>query len=428
MLQLFYQTFTTLGVPLISRYLQQRLRRGREDAERFQERLGHALVARPQGKLLWCHAASVGESVSLLALIDDIVRRWPGLNLLITTGTVTSARLMANRLPANVIHQYIPVDRMPYVRRFLDHWRPDVALWVESELWPNMLTEMRARKIPAALLNGRMSEKSFRHWQWARGWIGDLLGAFDICLAQSAAEKERFTALGARHVECAGNLKYAAQPLPYDEPALDDLRQHIGKRPVWLMASTHVGEEAIAAEVHRDLQTSYPNLLTVIVPRHAMRGDAIAHALVTSGYHVARRSRHEPITTATQIYLADTMGELGLFYRLCPIVAMGGSFMPVGGHNPIEPAQLGAAIILGPHMGNFATMLDEFITNKAAVQLESVDQLSFMLSKLLADNDLRYAYAHEAQALADDKRQVLQRVSTCLTPWLAPYVGIPAGD
>ena len=246
MLSFAYRTLTDLGAPLISLYLLKRRAEGREDPLRFPERFGHASRPRPAGRLVWCHAASVGEAASILALIEKLHERYPGTNILVTTGTVSSAQMLASRLPAGTLHQYVPVDRAPYIARFLDHWKPDFALLIESELWPNLLNGLRARDIPAALVNGRMSDGSFRRWFRVRRWTKQLLSAFVLCLAQTEDERGRFVALGAKPVRCFGNLKYAAKPLPADEAELARLRGEIGARPVWLMASSHRGEEEMA--------------------------------------------------------------------------------------------------------------------------------------------------------------------------------------
>ena len=418
MLNGLYRTLTDLGAPLIRLYLAKRLKAGREDAARFGERLGEASVSRPAGKLIWCHAASVGEAASLLALITELRRENPSLTILVTTGTVTSARMLAHRLPTGVIHQFIPVDRVPYVRQFLTHWKPDMALWIESELWPNMLTELRSRHIPAVLLNGRMSQHSFRNWQRVSGWAKQLLGTFALILAQTDEDGARFKALGTTEVRCIGNLKFAAEALPCDEAALANLRSSVGARPLWVAASTHAGEEEIIVAAHRAIVPTIPDLLTIIVPRHAVRGDEIVHILTSSGLAIARRSLQQPITSSTQIYLADTMGELGLFYRLAPVVVMGGSLVAVGGHNPIEPAQLGAAIILGPHMHNFAAMTQEFLGADAAVQLAQTGGLAEVLQTLLTNTEKRDALIHAAQKLADNKKKVLADTLRELKPWL----------
>ncbi len=348
-----YRALTTALAPLVMLYLFRRLAAGKEDRARFAERRGIASRARPRGPVVWVHAASVGEAVSMLALIDALVADRPSVSVLVTTGTVTSARLLATRLPeGRAWHQYVPVDRPAYVRRFLDHWQPDLALWVESELWPNLILETKARGVPLVLVNGRMSERSFEGWQRWPSVIRPLLGAFELCLGQDAAQAERLRQLGAGRSLCVGNLKAAAGPLPVNEAELARLAGQAAGRPLWLAASTHAGEEDAAAAAHQILKQRWPDLLTLIVPRHPGRAGAIAAMLESRALKVARRSRAEPIAAETDIYLGDTLGELGIFYRLAGIAFVGGSLVPIGGHDPTEPAALGKPVVFGPHMEN----------------------------------------------------------------------------
>ena len=269
-----YRGLTTVAAPLIDRYLKKRLAKGKEHPTRFPERLGQASIARPDGKLVWLHGASVGESVSLLPLIDRIQKTYPDFTVLLTTGTVTSAALMEKRLPQNVLHQFIPVDRLPFVRGFLNHWKPDLAIWSESELWPNLICEINTRNIPMALINARMSANSEKNWNRFSGLIKTLLSAFDICLTQTEADETRYKKFGARHVESIGNLKYASDALPANMDELEKLQAQIGQRPMWLAASTHPGEEILCARLHQRLKQQFPDLLSIIAPRHPERGDA----------------------------------------------------------------------------------------------------------------------------------------------------------
>jgi 3-deoxy-D-manno-octulosonic-acid transferase len=262
-----------------------------------------------------------------------------------------------------------------------------------------------------------MSEDSFRNWYRVKGWARQMLSAFALCLTQTEEECSRFVALGAKPVRCVGNLKYAANPLPADELALSQMKLALGDRPVWLMASTHRGEEEMVLAAHRKLRLKFPHMLTILVPRHASRGDEVAIVLGKQKVALARRSKNETITAETEIYLADTMGELGLFFRLCPVMCMGGSFA-WGGHNPIEPAQLGCAIILGPRMENFAAMAKEFLSQHAAVQIQNENEIGFMVEHLLTHADERARYVLDAQVLADRKRHLLEDVLTMLRPWL----------
>ncbi|HEX3066145.1 MAG TPA: 3-deoxy-D-manno-octulosonic acid transferase, partial [Dongiaceae bacterium] len=347
MIALAYHVASDLAAPLLRRHVVRRVAAGKEERTRLNERFGIASLARPAGRLAWLHGASVGETQSLLVLIEALHRREPGLNFLVTSGTVTSARLLAQRQPVNTLHQYLPLDRRTWAARFLDHWRPDFALWVESEFWPNLLDAARRRGVPLALVNGRLSAKSLARWRWAPSLIRPVVEGFRVVLAQDEAQAQRLAALGARAPQSLGNLKFAAAPLAADASQLAALVAATAGRTVWLAASTHTGEEAIIATAHRTLKARWPNLLTVIAPRHAERGEAIAGELRAAGLSTARRSQNESIDAITDVYLADTLGELGLFYRLAKVVFVAGSFRWQG-HNPIEPALLGSAVVSGP--------------------------------------------------------------------------------
>ncbi len=418
-----YRWATSLGAPLIRLYLSLRMALGKEDAERFGERLGRPGRPRPDGPLVWVHAASVGESISMLPLIGRLLDERPGQHVLMTTGTVTSARLMAERLPEGAFHQYVPVDRVAYVRRFLDHWRPDLVLWAESEFWPNLLGEPARRGIPAILINGRVSPRSFAGWRRFKGSIGRLLSGFQLCLGQSEADARRLVQLGAAEAKCLGNLKFAAPPLPADPGKLETLEKAVGVRPLWLAASTHPGEEECAGRAHGRLKAVHPGLLTVIVPRHPERGAGIAAALLASGHAVSLRSAGEAIEPATDIYVADTLGELGLFYRLAGVVFVGKSLVPQGGQNPLEAARLDCALILGPHMTNFEDIARALAAGGAALVVDGEAELAAALERLLGDEGERKRRADAAQALATTESGVLDSVMAELAPFLSGHRG-----
>jgi 3-deoxy-D-manno-octulosonic-acid transferase len=414
-----YQAGTTALGPVVALYLARRMAHGKEDRERFAERQGHAGRVRPPGPLVWVHAASNGEAVSMLSLIDRLLVERPALSVLVTTGTVTSARLLAHRLPADrAWHQYVPVDRPTYVRRFLEHWRPDLALWVESELWPNLIAETDRAGTPILLLNGRMSLRSFRGWQRLPGLIGPLLACFELCLAQDDIQAERLRRLGAAAATSVGDLKTAAAPLPCDEGELARIAADAADRPLWLAASTHAGEEEAAAEVHRKLMRERPGLLTIIAPRHPARAPEIAAMLEQRGLNVARRSLDEPLDSSIDIYLADTLGELGLFYRLAGIAFIGGSLTPVGGHNPLEAALLDCAILHGPDMSNCAAMTQSLADAGASIQIADASALAQAVRRLLGDPVERAARAAAAAGVASDNHAVLDAVLKRIAPWL----------
>lgn len=413
-----YALLGRLAAPLVRHYLRRRLARGREDAARLPERLGTAGKPRPEGPLIWVHGASVGEAVAALPLIDRLRETQPDFALLMTTGTVTSARLMAERLPAGVIHQFVPVDMPQAVEAFLDHWRPQAGLFIESEFWPNLLRSAAARGTKLILLNGRVSADSYQGWQRARPLIAELLGCFSLILARSAEDHGRLLGLGAAHVECLGDLKAAAPPLRADPVKLEDARRLIAGRTCWLAASTHRGEERMAGDTHRALKGRHPGLLTLLVPRHPARAPEIRRDLEGLGLNVTQRSRNEAVAAATDIYLADSIGELGLWYRLAEVVLMGGSLVPHGGQNLLEPAKLDCAIVTGPHTGNFTQRVAEMSAAGALREVGGPAELTNVLDELLRDSCQRQTLAVAAQHYAAGEAGVLERVMAAISPLL----------
>lgn len=413
-----YRLLTTLGSPLITRFLKKRLRAGKEHPTRFPERLGQAGKSRPPGKLVWFHGASVGEAVSLLPLLERLQTTCPDFSILLTTGTVTSAALMEKRLPKTIIHQFIPVDRLAYVRPFLDHWKPDIAIWAESELWPNMICEAKVRNIPMALINARMSEKSLKTWTRFSGTIKELLSPFALCLAQTETDAQRYRLLGAKEVQYLGNLKDASPALPVDHNDLSHLKTIFSNHTIWLAASTHPGEEVLFARVHQELKKQFPELLTLIAPRHPERGPQITQELRALNLNVAQRSLNTLPHKDCDIYLCDTLGEMGLFYRLSPLTFMGKSLEPLGGQNPLEPARLGSAILCGPYMTNFAEIMSRFERQDALKIVSNEQEVIAALTHFLTHEEDRSAMAQRAQDIACGQEKVLDHILEALTPLL----------
>jgi len=396
--------------------INRRLKLGKEDPARVGERRGVSADVRPVGPLVWIHGASVGEVLAAAALIERL--RELNLRILLTSGTVTSAAIVAKRFPPDVIHQYVPYDSPRYVTRFLDHWRPSLALFIESDLWPNLILSSAARRLPMVLINGRMSHRSFPRWRRVSNTIAALLGRFDVCLAQSELDAERFTALGSRNVLTTGNLKLDVPAPPADTNRLERLMTMTRGRPVVVAASTHPGEEEILVDAHRTLAGFFPQLLTVIVPRHPARGEAVARMIEGSGLHASLRSREELPTASTDIYVADTMGELGLFYRLAPIVFMGGSLVEHGGQNPIEAIKLGAAIVHGPHVFNFTDVYEALDSAGGARRADTLEAVVKQLGQLLADPKAREASLAASERVVGQLGGALERTLIALEPYL----------
>ncbi|MBV9552684.1 MAG: 3-deoxy-D-manno-octulosonic acid transferase [Alphaproteobacteria bacterium] len=420
-----YRGLTASAAPFIIAYLKTRRLRGKEDESRFNERLGFASDRRPDGPLVWVHAASIGEAASVLALIERILEERPQLHILLTTGTVAAARLLSPRLPPGARHQFVPADLPRAVARFLDHWRPELAVWVESELWPNLVLMTRQRNIPMLLLNARLSARSHARWRRWPQLARPVIGAFSLCLAQDETQVRRFRELGAPAAASIGDLKAAAKNLVADPAVLGDLRRQAGNRPLWLAASTHEGEDEIAIQVHDRLARDHPRLLTIIAPRHPVRGDAIAALAAAKGLRVARRSRGDAISADTDLYLADTFGELGLFYSLVPVAFVGGSLVDKGGHNPFEAARLDCAVLLGPHTANCTAMAEALIRCGAAEVVANAGALASALARLLDDEMLRAQRARAAAHTAAQGAGILDAALDRLAPWLDPIAQRP---
>ncbi|MEB8385962.1 3-deoxy-D-manno-octulosonic acid transferase [Rhodobacteraceae bacterium KMM 6894] len=369
----------SLAYPRVRR----KLARHGTDTARFGERMGHATLPRPTGRLVWFHAASVGESLSILRLIDQMGIENPSLSFLITSGTATSADLVARRMPPRTRHQFSPLDSPAAVRRFLDHWHPDAGVFVESELWPNMLRGAADRGMPLALLNARISDRSVRGWTRVAGTARYLLGLFAMIHTQDARTTAHLHALGLAQARTGVNLKALAGPLPVDMDAARSMQNAIGARPVWVASSTHPGEEEVILQAHAEVLRHRPDALLILVPRHPDRASHVKALISQSGLSVAQRSTGETPNPATQVYLADTLGETGLWYHLCPIVCLGGSFTPVGGHNPYEPAHAGAAILHGPLYANFAGAYAAFHTHGGAVEVADAPALAAAVTALM---------------------------------------------
>src|ERR1700676_1045290 len=411
-----YQTLSSAMVPLAPALIKRRLKLGKEDPARIGERRGMSRDIRPHGPLVWIHGASVGEVLAAVALIEKL--RALNIRILLTSGTVTSSAIVAKRFPADIIHQYVPYDSPPYVARFLDHWRPSLALFIESDLWPNLILSSAARRLPMVLINGRMSHRSFPRWRRVSSTISALLGRFDVCLAQSEVDAERFAALGSRNVVTTGNLKLDVPAPPADPAKLERLMAVTRGRPIIVAASTHPGEEDILIEAHRTLAGFFPSLLSVIVPRHPNRGEAIARTIAASGLHVGLRSREELPIATTDIYVADTMGELGLFYRLAPIVFMGGSLVARGGQNPIEAVKLGASIVHGPPLFKFNEVYEALDGAGGARRADTLETLGKEVGQLLADPMAREASVEAAARVVEQLGGALDRTLAALEPYL----------
>jgi len=410
--------FVTWSLALLLRlHLQRRVWDGKEDAERVQERLGNPTHMRPRGKLVWFHAASVGESMSAMPLLEAILAK-SDCQVLMTTGTVTSAQLMSKRLPPRTFHQYIPLDHPIWVRRFLNYWKPDFAVFIEGELWPNLLSALRSRRVPAVLVNASLSNQSSRRWAFARSLLKRILNSFELVLAATKEDEVRFQRLGITHTEAVGHLKFATPPLDVDTAELAKLRAAIGNRPVWLAASTHKGEEEMVVALHQQLAPRLPGLLTIIAPRHPARANDIKGLWARYDLSHALRSSGKMPTADDDIYVVDTLGDMGLFYSLAPVTFLGGSMVPVGGHNIVEAMQLQSALVVGPHMESLRDIAPRMISKGALLQVPNAEELTAVVQKLLTDEDLRNQQIAAATHALISEAKTLPNILAAMTPAL----------
>ncbi|MCX7338645.1 MAG: 3-deoxy-D-manno-octulosonic acid transferase [Alphaproteobacteria bacterium] len=386
--------FSNLISPLIKLLIQRRLSKGLEEADRLSERYGQSSFQRPPGKVVWIHAASVGEVMSIVPFVERYTQEFPDHSILLTTTTVTGRMIAQQRLAGACIHQYAPFDVGAWVTCFLNHWTPCLCVLVESELWPNIIQQVHHRQIPLVLLNARLSDRSYRRWKKVKFAVRFMLSRFSVCLAQSPSVAERLIVLGAKNVQTIPNLKFSTQQLPVVEKEHQEWVAKLGGRPLWVAASTHEGEDAMVLLAHARLKQEFPNLLTIIIPRHPARAEGVKKLCLNNGYGAMCKSENS-IGLPCEILIVDSIGELGLFFSLAKIVLMGGSFVPVGGHNPIEPALLGCAVIWGPHMHNFKDVC--CVLGESCIAVTDQDAIVPIVTDLLQNPEKVHLLGDSAQ-------------------------------
>jgi len=417
-----YSGLTRVLAPFLPLWIKRRALKGKEDPTRQSERFGQATLARPQGQLFWMHGASVGETTMLLPLIKKLLEHYPDAHLLITSGTVTSANLMTERLPARALHQYVPLDTPKAVSAFLDHWKPDIAFWAESEIWPNLITQTKARDIPMALINARMSDKSIKGWFKRQASAKTLFGAFDIILAANEGTANGLSWLLGQEIECSGNLKDAAPKLPVNESELNKLQAQIGDRPIWCAASTHKGEEEIIIAAHDEIKKHHPRALLILALRHPERRADVMPLL--SGTDYVLRSKQASIEPSTSVLLFDTIGEMGLAYSLSDISFVCGSLVKgLMGHNPLEPARFKNAVLTGGHIASFADSYMQMIAFDAAKRILSPKMVGSSVSELFSNSEKRAKMQTQAYEFVVSRDAVLDFVWGKITPILPKSMG-----
>jgi len=418
LLHFLYILLGYLFLPFLWLFLWFRLLRKKEVGKRLPERYGKPSFKRPKGPLLWVHGASVGESLSALPLLEKIQQNYPTLHILMTSGTVSSSKILKKRLPPGIMHQFIPLDISLYVKRFLNHWKPDLVFWLESEFWPNHLLTLKKRKIPIILINARLSKKTYKTWSSYKSIIEPIINCFSLSLASTRKVAEKLKALGNKNIKTPGNLKYTAGPLPVDTESLLHMKRLLKNRPTWVAASTHPGEEKIFIQAHKFLKKHIPDLLTILIPRHPERSKTISAEIENNNLTVTLRSLDHDPSSKTDIYLCDTLGELGLFFRLTSIVVIGGSFVPIGGHNPLEPAFFHNAIIWGPHMFNFLEIENNFLKNNAALRTLNPKKLNAALLDLLTNAEKKSNLSLRSKQILKEQQTVLEKTIKYLSPFI----------
>lgn len=415
-----YRAATGLLEPLAPLLLDRRAKQGKEDFGRIGERMGRASIARPSGPLIWLHGVSVGESVSLLPLVDRLRKARRDAHVLVTSGTVTSAELLARRLPANVIHQFAPVDAPHAAGRFLDHWKPDVGVLVESELWPNLIFDARQRGVKLVLASARITENTAKNWSRFRKTAAQLLGCFDQILAQDGETEARLEALG-RPADGRLNLKYAGEPLPHDAKALAAMKKAALGRPVLLAASTHAGEDELVLDAYQALDADQRgNPMLVIVPRHRERGPDIAEMSRGIGFATGRHGEGDAFSGGCDVYVADSLGDLGLWFRLAHAALLGGSLLPdIGGHNPLEAVRVGTPVSSGRHVANWSGVYRDLEAAGLATMLDGAADLTKAWEHALDTADARKSVQAKGAAIQQAREQELDaavRTITALLP------------
>ncbi len=421
-----YRLITRIFALFAPFYLKRRAAKGKELTGRIDERFGKTEIARPTGTLIWLHAASVGESVMLLPLIKRLLGHDPNIHILLTSGTVTSAELMARNLPERAQHQFVPIDTPRAVEAFLDHWRPDLGIFAESEIWPNLIMQAKARAIKLALINARISQKSLARWQGKSGLMGpkmgqDIFSSFELILPADETTAQGLSALLERHIAPSGNLKYAGAPLQVDIKSLAAHRAVIGDRPVWVAASTHEGEDEILIAAHKEVLKRLPQSLLILVPRHPERGAKLEKQLQASGLGFALSAYAEDIDELTNIILIAKMGVLGLAYRLANTAFIGGSLLPeLSGHNPLEPARLDCSLMSGPYRDSFADIYDQLEKNSAVYTVSTAAQISATLLDLFARPSMSQQSAQAGAKIAQSQDGGLDMAFKALSALLPP--------
>ncbi|WP_316354212.1 lipid IV(A) 3-deoxy-D-manno-octulosonic acid transferase [Candidatus Trichorickettsia mobilis] len=402
-----YNTLTILLMPVYIVVLIIRIFKQKEIISRIFERFAFSDQQRPVGKLIWVHAASVGESIAAMTLVNAI-NSISSHNFLVTSGTVSSAKILASKLPTNAIHQFLPFDNIILIRKFFKHWRPDLGIIVESELWPCLINE-GSKSCKLLWVNARISDYSFQKWQNFSGFFQFIIAKFSDIIVQSSIDFKKFQALGAsNNIINLGNIKFANEKPAVDQQQYAKITEHLQGKKIIVAGSTHFEDEQVILPLVHQLKAQFPDCYLIIVLRHPERKNEVVKFCQNLNLSVSVRSETLLPSLASDLYIVDSFGELGLFYSIADIVFVGGSFKQ-GGHNPIEPAHFGKIIIFGPDMSNCQIIANEMIDSQAAVQISRQEELL---------NRLQYYLEHEVQAPKNNTTTFIQKHQQILASYL----------
>ena len=408
----FIYRFISIAIlPFIAIFLLVRLLKNKEDKKRIFERFGFSNKKTFNDQPIWIHAVSVGETNSALVLVEDLLKSSPNLTILFTTTTISSAKILQEKIAkfnSKIVHQFLPVDSYFCVEKFLDYWQPKIGLFVESEIWPNLILSSTKRSIAIFLVNARISEKSCNKWLIAKKFNINIFNNFQKIFAQSRKDQEKIQSLTKNKVLYFGNLKSQAPELLFDQQKFLELKKQIKQREILLCASTHRGEEELLLKIHDNLKKQFPNILTIILLRHPARSDEVIQLLDQKKF--CQRSKNQSINDATEIYLADTLNELGIFYRLVDFAFIGGSLLPIGGHNLYEAIKLNCAIITGKEIFNFTEIYNDLLRTDGCVMVKDSTELENVIRKFLSNKQLSKTYNDNANKLISTSNNISSQI------------------
>ena len=353
-----------------------------------------------KGKLIWFHGASVGEILSIMPLIENLEKNKEINQILITSNTLSSSKILSNLKLTKTIHQFFPIDTNYHTQKFLKYWKPSVAVFIDSEIWPNMITNIKKTSISLILMNARITDKSFKKWKLFKSYAKKIFVNFDICLSSSHKSKKYLKSLGAKNIKHVGNLKFTQSEK--NITFLDnDLKKFFLSKRIWCASSTHSTEEFICANVHKKLKVKYKNLLTIIIPRHIHRTDEIVNEMKKLNLNVHLHNSKNKIDKDTDIYLVNSFGQTKSFFKVCKTVFLGGSMIKHGGQNPLEAARFGCKILHGPNVWNFDEIYNLLKKNKVSRKIINSNQLSLNVDKMLNNKNKHRSLENKIKSLGN---------------------------